>query len=147
MWRQKKCIVGVEGGICGRNSGNIQNCYNLGNLGTSGLQERFIGGIADSNSETGKISNCYSTAKIIGAYLGGILYENSGNINNCWYIKKGNYELQLSSSTGTAENSGEKTEEEMKSKTFLDLLNQSQSEQIWKQSSNKNNGYPYLYWE
>lgn len=136
-----------EGGICAINSGSIQSCYNLGNLGTSGLEERYIGGIVGVNQENGSIDNCYSISEMKGGYLGGIVSTNNGNINNCWYIKKGNYELQISSSTGTAENSGEKTEEEMKSKTFLDLLNQSQSEQIWKQSSNKNNGYPYLYWE
>ena len=136
-----------EGGICGANSGSIENCYNLGNLGTKGLQERNIGGIAGGNGTNATISNCYSIAEIVGGSIGGITSRNSGNINNCWYIKKGNYDLQLSDSTGTAKNSGEKTEEEMKSSSFVEILNQGNSEQLWKQSSNRNNGYPYLKWE
>ena len=50
-------------------------------------------------------------------------------------------------STGIIESSGEKTEDEMKESTFLDVLNAGNEETIWKIDSRKNNGYPYLAWE
>ena len=130
-----------EGGIVGQNSGDVIKCYNLGNIG--GTNERYMGGIVGLS--TGIIKNCYSNAQLFGGYLGGIVARNSGNVENCYYVKNGNYDLQLSTSTGTVENSGEKTEEEMKQSEFLELLNQ--GEKVWKQSTNKNNGYPYLEWE
>lgn len=136
-----------EGGICGVNDGNIHNCYNLGKLGTVGLRERWIGGITGTNGENGEVVNCYSIAEIIGEYLGGIVSRNSGKVTNCWFVKKGNYDIQLSTSTGIIESSGEKTEDEMKESTFLDVLNAGNEETIWKIDSRKNNGYPYLAWE
>lgn len=136
-----------EGGICGSNQGKIQNCYNLGNLGTAGIQERWIGGIAGTNGENGEVTNCYSIAEITGAYLGGIVSTNSGTLTNCWYVKKGNYDIQLSTSTGTVEASGEKVETEMKDNAFLDVLNAGNDEVTWNLDSRKNNGYPYLIWE
>lgn len=136
-----------EGGIVGRNYGEISNCYNLGNLGTEGLQERWIGGISGTNEENGEVTNCYSIAEITGGYLGGIVSTNSGTLTNCWFVKKGNYDIQLSTSTGTVESSGEKTESEMKENAFLDLLNTGNDEVVWKIDSRKNNGYPYLAWE
>ena len=136
-----------EGGIVGRNNGEISNCYNLGNLGTEGLQERYIGGISGENGENGIIKKCYSISNMHGAYLGGITSTNLGKVSNCWYVRKGNYDIQLSTSTGTVEASGEKTENEMKENVFIDLLNTGNSETIWKLDSRKNNGYPYLAWE
>ena len=136
-----------EGGICGANHEKIQDCYNLGNLGTTGLQERWIAGITGSNGENGEVANCYSIAEITGAYLGGIVSTNSGKVTNCWYVKKGNYDIQLSTSTGTVESSGEKTEAEMKDNAFLNVLNAGNDEVTWKLDRRKNNGYPYLAWE
>lgn len=136
-----------EGGICGVNDGNIHNCYNLGKLGTVGLRVRWIGGITGTNGENGEVVNCYSIAEIIGEHLGGIVSRNSGKVTNCWFVKKGNYDIQLSTSTGIIESSGEKTEDEMKESTFLDVLNAGNEETIWKIDSRKNNGYPYLAWE
>ncbi len=137
----------IEGGMIGRNYGKISDSYNLGNLGTVNLQERYIGGIIGANGENGEVVNCYSTAEIIGAYLGGIVSTNSGKVTNCWFVKKGNYDIQLSTSTGIIESSGEKTEDEMKESAFLDVLNAGNEETIWKIDSRKNNGYPYLTWE
>lgn len=136
-----------EGGIAGENSGAISNCYNLGNLGTEGLRERYIGGISGINQENGEVTNCYSIAEIYGEHFGGIVSTNSGKVTNCWFVKKGNYDIQLSTSTGTVEVSGEKTESEMKESAFLDVLNTENEEIIWKIDNRKNNGYPYLAWE
>lgn len=137
-----------EGGICGFNYGKIQSCYNLGSLGTAGLRERYIGGITGvNNEEESEVINCYSIAEIHGEHFGGIVSTNSGTVTNCWFVKKGNYDIQLSTSTGTVESSGEKTESEMKENTFLDLLNAGDDEVVWKIDSRKNNGYPYLVWE
>lgn len=137
-----------EGGICGSNYGKIQNCYNLGNLGTAGIRERYIGGITGcNNEEESEVINCYSIAEIHGEHFGGIVSTNSGTLTNCWFVKKGNYDIQLSTSTGTVESSGEKTESEMKENAFLDLLNTGNDEVVWKIDSRKNNGYPYLAWE
>ena len=91
--------VGV-GGIVGRNSGTVENCYFKGTVDSyeanvdyysSSLDKTQtivskgagIGGIAGINTKT--VDNCYSSAKISGTQcIGGIVGLNqSGNVNTC----------------------------------------------------------------
>ena len=67
------------GGIAGYNTGTITNCYNAGNISSSG----GVGGIAGENE--GTISKCYNSGNITGSNsVGGIAGHNLININNCY---------------------------------------------------------------
>ena len=89
------------GGIAGKNSGAISNCYNTGSVSatstaTSTSSYAYAGGIAGENS--GTIRNCYNTGSVPAtstststssssyahAYAGGIAGSNSGTISNCY---------------------------------------------------------------
>ena len=90
--------VGV-GGIVGRNSGTVENCYFNGTVDSYESNDYYsssldkthtivskgagIGGIAGINTKT--VDNCYSSAKISGTQcIGGIVGLNqSGNVNTC----------------------------------------------------------------
>ena len=103
------------------------------------IEEEFHGG------NRGTIKNCYNFSDILLTRKVAGIAPNSGKLINCWYVKNGNYDIQRPTDTGTTENCGEVTEGELKQSEFLNKLNQGSN--IWKQNSNKNNGYPYLAWE
>ena len=72
------------GGICGENSGTIENCYNEGKVEGKGED---TGGICARNF--GTITNCYNLGTVIGKHgTGGVCghtYDN-GTITNCYYL-------------------------------------------------------------
>ena len=71
--------VGSVGGLVGRNSGSILNCYST--VAVTGGDS--VGGLVGSNS--GSISNCYSTGAVTGDdKVGGLSGRNSGSISNCY---------------------------------------------------------------
>ena len=71
----------VTGGLVGRNSGTISNCYAAaGVTGRDGT-----GGLVGSNG--GTISNCYVAGSISGDdHTGGLAGTNSGTISNCYAV-------------------------------------------------------------
>ena len=84
------------GGICGGNSGTIENCYNAGTVKASLGSTDWLGGISGSN-EGGSIIGCFNTGNISGSgcYIGGICGESgiyqqiSGSIiKNCYNAGK-----------------------------------------------------------
>lgn len=111
------------GGICGENSGTIENCYNEGKVEGKGED---TGGICARNF--GTITNCYNLGTVIGEYgTGGVcgnIYD--GTITNCYYL----------SSTATGGINGANVEGSAESKTATQfasgevcyLLNGSRSE-------------------
>lgn len=151
----------AHGGIVGHNEGNIQYCYNKGNL----TQEYYrIGGIAGVNIGTvnycynagnvsalkgnsatmtfaygigseGTIKHSYNTGKIIASHS--VAYKIAGpdaTIQNSYYLGD------------NTEDSTCKTSTFMQSKEFLDLLNV--EENIFIMDVSKiNNGYPILNWQ
>ncbi len=145
------------GGICGNIEGRIENCYNTGDIIGKARDRLRIGGIAGTVGNTTIMNNCYSTAENIienggtTTEKGMILGKNiSEAISNLYYKK-----IDETPGIGAAnidENLGDDTEmaktgEQMKSREFLDLLNQN-SENIWKEDTNNiNNGYPILTWQ
>ncbi len=140
------------GGMVAANSGLIEFCYNMKNVGASGDSNRYVGGIAGKQTSTGTVTNCYNIGAVYGdsAVRAGIIADNKGIIKNSYYIRKLNNNIQLSSSTGTVENSGEKTEEEMKNDAFLNDLNADSSDEnkvFVKDINNINEGYPILKWQ
>ena len=89
------------GGICGwDNYGEINNCYNHGNIGinqkySSETEKNFFGGVC-GYKWSGAVTNCYSICSVSGgAYVGGVCGSNSlGSITGCYHKGKvtgGNY--------------------------------------------------------
>ena len=75
------------GGVCGRNSGTITNCYNAGNL-TAIESSATIGGICGYND--GTVTNCYNTGTVTAtdqvASVGGVCGCSTAPISNCYNI-------------------------------------------------------------
>lgn len=70
------------GGICGENSGTIENCYNEGKVEGKGDD---TGGICARNF--GTITNCYNLGTVIGENgTGGVCGVNFETIKNCYYL-------------------------------------------------------------
>ena len=83
------------GGVCGWNTGTIQNCYNTGEVNgasTSTFNRVYAGGVCGRNY--GTIENCYNTGEVSGTatdYFGDVnaggvcgTNENSATIKNCY---------------------------------------------------------------
>lgn len=70
------------GGIAGRNSGTIENCYFTGIITAVG---DYIGGVTGYNGTGGTIQNSYNTGTVFGAkYTGGIVGCNTAKVENCY---------------------------------------------------------------
>ncbi len=63
------------GGISGRGSGEIKNCYN-----TARVYGSFTGGIVGTNSSLSMVANCFNTGSSGYGIIG-----SSGTIKNCYY--------------------------------------------------------------
>ena len=79
------------GGVCGWNTGTIENCYNTGDVsGTCEYGFVYAGGVCGLN-DYGTIENCYNTGDVSGTceygfvYAGGVCGLNDyGTIENCY---------------------------------------------------------------
>ena len=79
------------GGVCGWNTGTIENCYNTGDVScTSEYSFVYAGGVCGLN-DYGTIENCYNTGDVSGTceygfvYAGGVCGLNDyGTIENCY---------------------------------------------------------------
>ena len=81
------------GGVCGWNTGTIENCYNTGDVsGTSEYGFVYAGGVCGLN-DYGTIENCYNTGDVSGTgtrtdasgHAGGVCGCNDyGTIENCY---------------------------------------------------------------
>ena len=69
-----------NGGLCGKNSGTIDNCFANTTISSA---EDHIGGLCGINS--GTIGNCFADTTISSAedYIGGLIGNNYGNVNDC----------------------------------------------------------------
>lgn len=87
------------GGIAALNQGSITNCYNTGDMEASGTKS-VMAGIVHTNGQNGRISNCYSAARINtpGSALGS-LAENE-NAAACSYLYYDNTLCPNGDSTG-----------------------------------------------
>ena len=78
------------GGVCGWNTGTIENCYNTGEVsGIYGFV--YAGGVCGANGNSATIINCYNTGDVSGTssyghvYAGGVCGLNDyGTIENCY---------------------------------------------------------------
>lgn len=133
-------LIGGITGAMGRSS-KLMNCWNAGSV----KGRHAIGGlIGRTYRSTATIKNSYSLGKVEGEFdIGGILgdvekfeQENTPIIENCYYLQG----IVSESSNTMGE---EKTQEQMKSQTFLDELNNGLEEPVW-MISDKNGGYPTI---
>ena len=112
------------GGIVGWNEAPLDSAYTTGTLACeAGGEKCFVGssvGICEGDSAE-DMRNCYHLPNRIGIIDDGVTNENFGE---------------------------EKEESYMKSEKFVDLLNEGQDENPWKQDTNNiNDGYPILSWQ
>ena len=74
------------GGVVGLNSGNVENCYNIGDVsgGDVSGNSSVVGGVVGYNN--GSVTNCYNTGEVSGKIsVGGVVgYNNSGTVKNCY---------------------------------------------------------------
>lgn len=146
---KKMYIGGIIGAMDGTTS-KCENCYNTGDITGSGSEILRQGGIIGTNA--GNVSNCYSIGKIvnettepeaettIGLAIGNIIGFNK--ICSMIYCLK-QEQLPAIGNT-TIEENIIKTESEMKTEEFLELLNTNQTPLVWELNPSKNNGYPNL---
>lgn len=78
-----------SGGLAGKNSGRIENCYYAPDSGTNHIKTAYSAGLVSDNS--GVLENCYANFKsdkslIISA--DGIANTNSGFVRNCLYYSQ-----------------------------------------------------------
>ena len=147
------------GGLVGANEENglIENSYNIGNVtsenknDTENIFTIEIGGIAGKLN--GEIKNSYTIGMITNIdnkninnyYIGSLVGLKNSSITNCHYLVNTVFpskdDIQI-----TVEGE-EKTSDEMKESNFVEQLNEGNKTNIWKISSNLNQGYPILYWQ
>lgn len=135
------------GGICGENSGTIENCYNEGKVEGQG---NYTGGICARN--LGTITNCYNLGTVIGKYgTGGVCVDNFETIKNCYYLS-GTAAGGIAGADDTPGSAEAKTPTQFASGEVCYLLNGSRSEGTeenplaWYQniSSDSRDTYPVL---
>ncbi len=108
------------GGISGENWGTIENCFNTGEV--SGRFE--MGGITGLNKAT--IKNCYSIGIITGAHNAGVVAENSGIIESCYYLSGTAEKAVCITRSAVKTDAEEKTAEEFADGTVAYLLQNAQ---------------------
>ena len=111
--------------------------YNTGDV--EGTQN--VGGVIGYNQE-GVTSSAYSTGKVVGDSLVGLMigYNYNTTMADYYYLEQGEQEpFGLNNGGGVAT---PKTEKEMKSKEFAELLGED-----FTYDSGLNDGYPVLKWE
>ena len=134
------------GGIAGYFKGTISNCFNNGEINTTGSA---VGGIV--GSLTGNILNCFNTKmvrgnNVVGGIVGDLEMYIRNLIENCYNI--GNV-------TGQGENIGDlfgrntnNMSEVINSYTSSDSFNAEDLGSAFKEDTNNiNNGYPILAWQ
>ena len=89
------------GGVVGLNSGNVENCYNTGEVSGNNC----VGGVVGVNR--GTVKNCYNTGTVTGTddYVGGVVgYNISGSVTGCYFLQQNGVPEQ-----GFGEGSGDAT--------------------------------------
>lgn len=79
-------VIGKEneyriGGVCGYNSGTVKDCKNTGSV----RGKETIGGVCGHSY--GTIKSCYNTASVSGQYsVGGVSGSLGSDVTNCYYL-------------------------------------------------------------
>ena len=145
------------GGLIGNNRNILSNCYNLANI--TSYNTGHVGGLiarAQNNSTDefeSIVDSCYNIGNIsasnynyLGTFSGGMY---TGNITNSYSKTNSSFETigMIHAAAGDTIEVFEKTETEMKSTEFINLLNANTAGAYKQDTSNINNGYPILSWQ
>lgn len=151
------CIGGVVGMI--QNTAAVTNCASSVKISTdSGT--RYAGGVVGRNNSGSTVENCYNTGTVdvtgdsvidpetnghVSVSVGGVVGDNSGAVDNCYYLKDA---ADKGSGTDTvpAEEEMEKTNEQFASGEVAELLQSGQTDgaQVWGQKLPDLGGAPEL---
>lgn len=131
-------------GLCGDNSGTVTNCYNSGSVAGN----RSVGGLCGFNMVGAVITNCYNTGSVTGSnYVGGLCGFNwlSGTVTNCYYLT-GTANSGIGSDSGTSEKVEPKETDEFASGEVAWLLSTGKNGEIWGQNLtlDPKDSYPVL---
>ena len=142
-------IGGVVGTVQSETKG-VFNCYNSGKVVIDTSNKATVGGIVGYNASS--VENCYDIATIElpadteNIKVGMLIGKNLNTARNLYYKKYNEY---LGIGEGNQiegiilEDDIVKSENEMKSDNFVELLNSGNN--VWKRDNSKNNGYPILF--
>lgn len=143
-------IGGISGDI--ENYGVVQESYNKGNIynkenkGDKNVKY-YLGGVVGLNMKS--VLNSYNIGKVINnSVYGKILIDEitygyqDFSVYNCYYRKDSIINNTTNNNMDKQSNGIEKTEDEMKSESFIQLLNKDNQNTWKKDTENINNGYP-----
>ena len=127
-------ITGAEyaGGFVGNISGlNISNCYAKGDVSNSFVGASFLGTDAASNNYYGTVKNCYATGLVSDISSSAYAFAmqdtmNRSTIQNCYY--------NIQNTAKNAESAASLTIDDMKTDSFLNVLNGSSN--VWTKRNN-----------
>ena len=129
------------GGICGRSTNKILNCYNTGSV-TGGY---MVGGICGSNASSttsGRIENCYSIGTINTIINDdddkrniAVIENETAVVKNCYYLQDNQIAVE-NGATGM-------TKDEFASGKVAYLLQKGQDDPVWGQTLADEGGDPY----
>ena len=129
------------GGICGRSTNKILNCYNTGSV-TGGY---MVGGICGSNASSttsGRIENCYNIGTINTIINDNddkrniaVIENEKAVVNNCYYLED-NYIAEEDGTFGMAE-------DDFASGEIAYRLQVGQDDPVWGQTLADEGGDPY----
>lgn len=129
------------GGICGRSTNKILNCYNTGSV-TGGY---MVGGICGSNASSttsGRIENCYNIGTINTIINDNddkrniaVIENETAVVKNCYYLQDNQIAVE-NGATGM-------TEDEFASGKVAYLLQEGQDNPVWGQTLADEGGDPY----
>ncbi|WP_301544300.1 GLUG motif-containing protein [Ruminococcus bicirculans (ex Wegman et al. 2014)] len=127
-------ITGAEyaGGFVGNISGlNISNCYAKGNVSNGFVGASFMGTDAASNDYYGTVKNCYATGLVsdISSFAYAFAMQDTmkrSTIQNCYY--------NIQNSAKNTESAASLTIDDMKTDSFLNVLNGSSN--VWTKRDN-----------
>lgn len=126
------------GGICGRNTNKILNCYNTGSV-TGGYMVGGICGCNDSFTTSGQIENCYNIGTINSIVNDdykrniAVIENEKAVVKNCYYLEDNTSE---DGATGM-------TEDEFASGEVAYRLQGGQDDPVWGQTLADEGGDPY----
>ena len=130
---------------------SINNCFNTGEVFSEKINNILsIGGCIGNSRKNANISNCYNIGKVSGStneniYIGCVIGKVENSILNNLYYKEF---MEITGFGSQIDIEGmKKTDEEMKSNSFIELLNKDNFEAFKQDTQNINQGYPILSWQ
>lgn len=128
------------GGICGRNTNKILNCYNTGSV-TGGYMVGGICGSNDSFTTSGRIENCYNIGTINSIVNDdskrniAVIENETAVVKNCYYLED-NYIANEDGASG-------RDADDFASGEIAYLLQGDQDDPVWGQTLVDEGGDPY----